>query len=106
MKKEWTEEEHKMVLRTIKRWLNSRKFVTLHDGEINLVKTISEMEDLLGLPYTSSSRAACVGVTNTELYLDNDRKFRVVSFEVDDYEVVYAVCRDKEENELLIPISL
>lgn len=106
MKREWTDVEHKKVLRSIKSWLNSRKFVTLHDGEIKLVRTIAQMEDLLGLPYTSSGRSACVSITNTELYLDNDRKFRVVSFEMDDYGVVYAVCWDKNENELLIPISL
>lgn len=106
MKKEWTEAEHKMVLRTIKYWINSRKFVTRHYGEIMPVKNIGELEYLFGLPYTSSCRAACVGVTNTELYLDEDRKYNVVSFEMDDYQVVYAVCFDNEENELLIPISL
>ena len=106
MKREWTDAEHKLVLRSIKSWINSRKFVTLHYGEIIPVKNIGELTYLFGLPYTSSGRSACVSITNTELYLDNDRKYRVVSFEMDDYRVVYAVCFDKNENELLIPISL
>jgi hypothetical protein len=63
------------------------------------------MEVLLGLPYTSSGRCAGVFITNTILYLDYDMKYHVYGFEMDDYGIIYAVCFDKDENELLIPIN-
>lgn len=105
MKKEWSEIELRQVMQAIKTWLNSRKFVTKHDGVLPRFSTPSQMDNVLGMPYTSSGRAACVGVCNTELYLDDERKYHVNSFEMDDYGIVYAVCFDYEENELLIPIN-
>lgn len=105
MKKEWTETELSQVMRAIKAWINSRKFVTSHHGRLQHIRTVTEMDYILGMPYTSSGRAACVGICNTELYLDNDRKYTVSCFEMDDYGIIYAVCFDDEENELLIPIN-
>lgn len=103
-KQEWTSDEYRCVLGSIKRWLNSRFFCT-KDGILFGVRTNKEMERLLGLPYTSSGRAACVGVTNTLLYLDYDMQYHVYSFEMDEDGVIVAVCHDNEENELLIPIN-
>lgn len=105
MKKEWTENELKQVMLTIKNWMNSRKFVTRHDGLLGHIRTIQEMESILGMPYTSSGRAACVGVCNTELYLDDEREYHVYCFEMSDYGVIYAVCHNDEGNELMIPIN-
>lgn len=105
MKKEWSEIELQHVLHTVRIWINSRKFVTSHHGRLQHIRTVAELDYILGMPYTSSSRAACVGICNTELYLDNDRKYTVNSFEMDDYGIIYAVCFDKYENELLIPIN-
>lgn len=105
MKKEWTESELKQVMRAIKTWINSRKFVTKHDGRLRHIGTVAEMDYILGMPYTSSGRAACVGICNTELYLDDERKYTVNSFEMDDYGIIYAVCFDYNANELLIPIN-
>lgn len=105
MKKEWSEIELQHVLHTVRIWINSRKFVTSHHGRLQHIRTVAELDYILGMPYTSSGRAACVGICNTELYLDNDRKYTVNSFEMDDYGIIYAVCFDKDENELLIPIN-
>lgn len=71
MEKNWNDYELNFVLSRIKYWINSRKFVTMHHGELSHVGRISDLEFILGLPYTSSGRAACVSVTNTELYLDD-----------------------------------
>lgn len=103
-KKAWSGDEYRYVLRCIKAWLNSRFFIT-KDGVLFRMRSIKEMEELLGLPYTSSSRAACVGVTNTLLYLDYDMQYHVYSFEMDEDSVIVAVCYDNNENELLIPIN-
>ena len=105
MKKEWTEKETRFVLQTIKKWINSRKFVTKHDGVLGHIRTIADMANILGMPYTSSGRAACVGVCNTELYLDDERNYHVYCFEMNDYGVVYAVCHNYEGDELMIPIN-
>lgn len=105
MKKEWTESELKQVMLSIKNWINSRKFVSRNDGKLPHISTIQQLDYILGMPYTSSGRAACVGICNTELYLDDARKYHINSFEMDDYGVIYAVCFDENENELLIPIN-
>lgn len=107
MKKEWTDKELRFVMQTIKKWINSRKFVTMHDGQLRHISTIAELDNILGLPYTSSGRAACVGICNTQLYLDDNRKWVVDCFEMDDYNRVYAVCREVKDdwNELFIPIN-
>jgi hypothetical protein len=105
MRKEWTEIELQHVLHTVRIWINTRKFETLHHGKLKHIGTVAELDKILGLPYTSSGRAACVGICNTELYLDNDRKYTINSFEMDYYGIIYAVCFDKDENELLIPIN-
>lgn len=105
MRKEWTEIELQHVLHTIRIWINTRGFETLHHGKLKHIGTVGELDKILGLPYTSSGRAACVSICNTELYLDNERKYTVKSFEMDDYGIIHAVCFDKDENELLIPIN-
>lgn len=107
MKKEWTEKETRFVLQVIKKWINSRKFVTMHDGQLRHIRTIAELDNILGLPYTSSGRAACVGICNTQLYLDDNRKWVVSCFEMDYYNRVYAVCHEVKDdlNELFIPIN-
>lgn len=105
MRKEWTEIELQHVLHTVRIWINTRGFETLHHGKLKHIGTVDELDKILGLPYTSSGRAACVSICNTELYLDNDRKYTVNSFEMDYYGIIYAVCFDKDENELLIPIN-
>lgn len=105
MKKEWSDTELKQVTHAIKKWINSRKFVTRHDGLLGHIRTVAELDEILGLAYTSSSRAACTSICNTELYLDDNREYIVRSFEMNDYGIVFAVCYDSNENELLIPIN-
>lgn len=102
MRKEWSRRHERIALIAIKMWFNSRTWETMH-GELPYFCFISDMDEVLGLPYTSSGRAACVSITNTEVYLDKDHKFKVASFEMDENDIVYAVCRDTNENEILIP---
>lgn len=105
MKKNWTDKELAQVLRVIKAWLNSRYFTTLHHGRLPHFRTVDEMDFYLGMPYTSSGRSASVSICNTELYLDSQKIFSVKCFEMDEFGIIYAVCLDKYENELLIPIN-
>lgn len=103
MKKEWANHEYNYALLKIKSWLNSRRFET-RDGVLGHV-CVRDMDKILGLPYTSSGRAAGLFITNTILWLDKEHKYNVYGFEMDEDDTVYAVCHDVNENELLIPIN-
>lgn len=103
-KKNWSEQEMDYVLRSIREWLNSRHFLT-KDGILHYIPSISKMEEILGLPYTSCGRAACLGVTNTLLYLDYDCAYHIYSFELDDEGIIYAICDNVDGSELVIPIN-
>ena len=103
MKKEWSNHEYEFAMLDIKNWLNSRRFET-REGVLGHV-CVRYMENKLGLPYTSSGRAAGVFITNTILWLDKERKYNVYGFEMDENDIVYAICHDIDENELLIPIN-
>ena len=104
MKKEWSKIELKFVLFQVNKWLNSRKFESYH-GDVKFFTSVEQMDKVLGLAYTSSGRAACVSICNTELYLDARCRYIVRSFEMNEDCIVFAVCWDKNENELLIPIN-
>lgn len=77
----------------------------MHQGELSHIASCRDLDNMLGLPYTSSGRAATVAITNTELYLDERKIWKVDCFEMDDDDVIYAVCTDRDSNELLIPIT-
>lgn len=103
-KREWTDQETVNVMRSILLWLNSRKFETRH-CVLKSIHTIEDLDRLFGFPYTSSGRAAGVWVTNTELYLDAEKKYHVYGFQKDTAGIIYAVCFNNGENELCIPIN-
>lgn len=108
MKKEWTEIELQHVLHTVRIWINTRGFETLHHGKLKHIGTVDELDKILGLPYTSSGRAATIGICNTLLYLDKEKHFIVSCFEMDECGKIFAVCvgrGDGEENEIFVPIN-
>ena len=105
MEKEWTEAGIKYVFETIKKWIKTRTFKTLKNGTIGGSMMIRQMENLLGLPYTSSGRHAGLWICNDVVYLDLECKYHIVGFCMDVRGCVYAECFDKDENELFIPIN-
>lgn len=111
-KKGWDLREIDFALKTIKKWFNSQSW-ECREGTLPHFRSVRHMEDTLGLPYTSSGCAACVSVTNTEVYLDFLKKWRIVAFEMCDdfmdlYGVrhyqVFAICRNDSNDELIIKI--
>lgn len=105
MKKQWTESELLMVQGIVRRWINSRKSVTRKNGLLPKGMTYRQIERCLGLAYTSSGAYAGLWICNDELYLDEGRVFAVHGFCMDDYGVVYAVCLDRDENDIFVPVS-
>lgn len=108
MKKEWTEAEFEFVLESVLTWINSRMFETLHHGRLKHITTTERLDEVLGLPYTSSGRAATIGICNTLLYLDKEKHFIVSCFEMNECGKIFAVCvgrGDGEEKEIFVPIN-
>jgi hypothetical protein len=108
MKKEWTKTELQYVLHTVRNWINKCGFETFHHGKLKHIGTVDKLENILGLPYTSSGRAATIYVCNTLLYLDKEKHFIVSCFEMDENNVIYAVCvgrGDGAESETFVPIN-
>ena len=61
-KKEWTEAEHKAVIKVFSRWEKSHLIITYGHRE-------RTTEDTYGLPYTSSSSFAMLSNTNVQAEL-------------------------------------
>ena len=105
MKKEWTEIETKSVEKTIRDWFLTRETSALRYGTIKFIRRFKELDEILGLAYTSSSKFAALWICNDTVYLDNDRIYHIRGFVLDDYDKVFAYCMDKDENELYVQIG-
>lgn len=105
MKKEWTEIETKSVEKTIRDWFLTRETSALRYGTIKFIRRPKELDEILGLAYTSSGKFAGLWICNDEVYLDNDRVYHIRGFVLDDYDKVFAYCMDKDENELFVQIG-
>lgn len=89
MLKEWSNADVSYVLLAIKDWMQRRKFETMHHGEIKRTSSIKAIENMLGLVYTNTGRCAELSICNTELYLDEEHKFKVCSFMTNEKDTVY-----------------
>lgn len=100
-KKEWTESEHKAVIKSFERWEKKNLRITHGRRE----KTT---EDTYGLPYTSSSSFAMLSNTNVQAELINPLSSKKWNFDwlglTEDNEVV-AGFTDVDENEKEIVIG-
>jgi len=94
----WTETQLKSVNKIVKKFINSRYFDHSHGYQPNLFNA-------LGLAYTSSSSYAGLWVCNIEIYIDAKQLFKIIGFALGSGGFVYAICWDKDENEILIPIN-
>lgn len=113
LKKEWTDQETEKVEKSIREWLSNLTFSARIRRGINSteyflppLKTEEQMNNLLGLAYTSSSEYAGLWVCNVELIVKHDgKRYFVQGFAMDNYGNIYAVCHDKKENDNYITIN-
>ena len=96
-KKEWTEVEHKAVIKAFSRWESAHLIIAYGRRE-------RTAEDTYGLPYTSSSSFAMISNTNVRAELKEDRSF---CFEwlglTENNEVVAGFSNyDEEEKQIVI----
>jgi len=96
--KSWTDNQLKSVEKIVKKYINSRFFDHSHGYQKDLFES-------LGLAYTSSSCYAGLWVCNIEIYIDAKELFKIEGFALLPGGFVVAVCWDKDENEILIPIN-
>lgn len=66
--------------------------------------TFGQLENMLGLPYTSSSSFAALWVTNSG-YLWADDTHYFIGFAINTDNEVIAIAHDYEENEIYIKLS-
>ena len=70
-----------------------------------MIDTVAQMNDFLGLAYTSSSSFAMLSICNTEVFFDLQKKYNYVCFGMDENTLKFvALLHDAEENELYINI--
>lgn len=102
LKTEWSEQDFKransaITAHFINRPLNTREGV-------RKVYTHTQVVELLGLPYTSTSMCAAEWVTNTEIW-EQDASFNYIGFAISESGKVVAILWDQYENEKLYQIN-
>jgi len=107
-KKEWSELDFATVKKQITKLLKNRHFETHHSPNADPFciagYSWEKINDILGLAYTYTSSWACYTVFNTSLYLDAGHLFSIEFFTINKAGFVFAVCWDKDENEIIVPI--
>jgi hypothetical protein len=110
LSKEWNfPADHKAAMKAIIKYFRlTRPYFGKPDSRKNRVRaniTQKEVENLLGLPYTSTSAFAGLWVSNTQIYMDDECEWTIEGFAMGVNGQFYAYCQDVNEKELLIAIS-
>lgn len=104
LKKELTPENLKRLKNIILRHFSTNLRYDRFNKMI-AANNFKELDENLGLAYTSSSSFAMLGICNTEVYLDMEKKYIYNCFGVDEFGFAVAVCHNKEDDsELYIHI--
>ena len=98
-KKEWTETEHKAIIKAFSRWEKKNLIITYGRRE-------RTTEDTYGLPYTSSSSFAMLSNTNVRAELKADQRFNFEWLGLTENNEVVAGFTDCFENEKQIVIGI
>lgn len=103
MKQEWNERDFKAMKQALKHFFLFKGLQTM-DG-VKVCYTYADLEELLGLPYTSSSSFAGVWVTNTELKSNDYPTHNYIGFAITEKgNKCCAILWDNEENEILVQL--
>lgn len=101
--KEWNEANFKGMKQALKSFFLFKGMNT-KDG-FKTCFTYNDLENLLGLPYTSSSAYAGEWITNTELYSNDFPGFHYIGFAISKSGKYCAILWDKDENEKIIELK-
>jgi hypothetical protein len=101
-KQEWTEQDFRTVKNAIKRHLLCKELDT-HKGKA-MAYTFEQLDNILGLAYTSSSAYAMYGICNVNLKHPFYPEYRYFCFALSVEGEVFAELWDKDEKELYIKL--
>jgi hypothetical protein len=101
-KQDWTEQDFRTVKNAIRRHLIGKELDT-HKGKF-IAHTFEQLDNILGLAYTSSSSYAMYGICNVHLKHPFYPEYRYFCFALATDGTPYAELWDKDENELYIKL--
>ena len=107
-KKEWTDKEYKIVEKAILKLFKGTLLTqagSRADVITHYVTNYNELDNILGLAYTSSGMYAVLGICNTNVFLDLDQKYKYEMFCISDQGIICAELWDEDENEIYIKIG-
>ncbi len=102
MKGELSDKEVKHLEEKILSHFRNNPRFDRHDKMVYQTKSMTQLNDYLGLAYTSSSSWAGLWVCNEEVYLDDQKKYIYQGFGMNAGGFAIAFLQDVEENELYI----
>jgi len=102
MKKQWNDAEFKAAKRAILRHFKG-ELITLHGT--HFVTSYGQLDNILGLAYVSTGMYAILGICNTSVWLDLERKYKYEMICISEDGRIFAECWDAEENEIYIQIG-
>lgn len=107
--KEFKPNDFKKIEKDIKKYMLSRVWFTLHSPISNPFKSITtykQIDNVLGLAYTSTGAYAGYWVCNEEVYLDDAKKYSLQGFSIGVSGYTYAIFKElATEKEISFPIS-
>ena len=105
--KEWTPEQFKAMDKAIlKHFANAYlRYSTGAGEERRPIWKFSQLDNILGLAYTSSGVWACYGICNVSAWFDEDNIYKYDYFTIGEDGKFYAVLTDNNENELVIKLK-
>lgn len=102
--KEWTPEQFNAMDKAIRKHFWKRSLNTYHGLHYGRRWTFDELDNILGLAYTSTGIWACYGVCNTEAYYKGNKSLWYSYFTIGTDGNFYAILQDKDENETVISL--
>lgn len=103
---EWTPTQFTAMQRAILNHFKGKTIQTHREPVYfpNIGLRFNNIDNVLGLAYTSTGIWACYGVCNTSPYFDLHNIYQYSYFVMDQKGKCYAILQDKDENELIISL--
>jgi len=107
-KKEWTPDQFKSIEKAIVKHFNRRVYLRYcTSGEMTATRiyaSYSQIDEILGLAYTSTSKYAGYWICNVTASFDEENIYHYNAFTIGNNGKFYAVLQDDNENELCIEL--
>lgn len=102
LKQEWNDKDFNKIKSALLRHFTFKNLNTRHGNKV--CYTYADLENLLGLPYTSSSSCAGLWVTNTEIFCKDFPGYKYEGFAISNSGKCCAILWDKNETEIIIEL--